>query len=348
MATRKLDSLGTSVFCDNLAMMFGAGITSDEAVRLMREDAQEGPFFDAANAVHEQIEDGKTLSAAIADSGCFPEYAVSTIAAGELAGRTESTLKSLSSYYEEQDKLERRIKSAVMYPTMLLFLMALVLLVMVVAVLPVFSGVYESLAGDIAASSFAYVNIARVICVAALIITLVLAVVLLVCSIMLQASKSGRDRIMRLLEKFPMTREAADKLASAQFVSTLSIFVASGLNTDIAIARAQETVENPAFRARVELVRGRMVQGESLSGAIYAEKLIDPLYARMLISAAKSGNIEEALDKLARLLYEDSRERTESIISAVEPSLAGFLTVMVGLALLSVMLPLIGIMGGIG
>lgn len=82
---------------------------------------------------------------------------------GRGGGRTESVLKSLAVYYETQDKLEKRLKSAVIYPAVLLFLMAGVLAVLVARVLPVFTGVYTGLAGSVAASSYAYITAANII-----------------------------------------------------------------------------------------------------------------------------------------------------------------------------------------
>ena len=147
MAAKILRSLAVSAFCEDMAMMLAAGIQVDDALSLMRGDSGDGPLYDAASAVLERVQMGEPLAEAVEQCGYFPAYAAQLVAAGEAAGRTESVLKSLAVYYETQDKLEKRLKSAVIYPAVLLFLMAGVLAVLVARVLPVFTGVYTGLAG---------------------------------------------------------------------------------------------------------------------------------------------------------------------------------------------------------
>ena len=124
MAAKTLRSLAVSAFCEDMAMMLAAGIQVDDALSLMRGDSGDGPLYDAASAVLERVQMGEPLAEAVEQCGYFPAYAAQLVAAGEAAGRTESVLKSLAVYYETQDKLEKRLKSAVIYPAVLLFLMA--------------------------------------------------------------------------------------------------------------------------------------------------------------------------------------------------------------------------------
>ena len=147
MAAKILRSLAVSAFCEDMAMMLAAGIQVDDALSLMRGDSGDGPLYDAASAVLERVQMGEPLAEAVEQCGYFPAYAAQLVAAGEAAGRTESVLKSLAVYYETQDKLEKRLKSAVIYPAVLLFLMAGVLAVLVARVLPVFTGVYTGAGG---------------------------------------------------------------------------------------------------------------------------------------------------------------------------------------------------------
>ena len=90
------------------------------------------------------------------------------------------------------------------------------------------------------------------------------------------------------------------------------------------------------------------LQGEGLAGAVGAEKLFEPLYARMLLGGARAGSLEKTLGRLAELFSRDADEQVDRLIDCIEPALAGFLTVAVGVTLLAAMLPLIGILGGIG
>ena len=151
-----------------------------------------------------------------------------------------------------------------------------------------------------------------------------------------------------LFEKLPFTSAAARRLAEAQFTTALATFTASGMDTDTAMERASDMVRHRALRAQLESCRRQMLEGRSLAQAVYDNRVFEPLYARMLMSGARSGNLDQVLARLAQVFSEDANMRMGRIIDSVEPVLAGFLTVSVGVTLLAVMLPLIGILTSIG
>ena len=146
-------------------------------------------------------------------------------------------------YYETQDKLEKRLKSAVIYPAVLLFLMAGVLAVLVARVLPVFTGVYTGLAGSVAASSYAYITAANIIGWASLCLVIVLTALLLTGAAAARTQR-GNGLFRTLFEKLPFTSAAARRLAEAQFTTALATFTASGMDTDTAMERASDMVRH--------------------------------------------------------------------------------------------------------
>jgi len=348
MAERELGSMATSVFCENLAMMFAAGIPSDEAIALLAEDAEEGVFRDAVNDIESRLAQGSTLAHAIADSGRLPVYASTAIVIGEEAGRTERTLRQLAAFYSQLDDVEQRLRGALVYPTVLLLLMAAILAVMLFAVLPAFTGVYTSLAGDIATSTYGYIGTAKVIIIVALVVTVVLALVFMGVAVVADRGGLLGGGMFGILQKLPVTRRQSDALVRARFTGILATLISSGLTADEAFARAAGTVESPAFAEGCNRCEDRMKAGEGMAQAIYQEHLLEPLYARMLVSGARSGQTEDVLQSLSTLYHQEARNGIDDLIGTVEPTLAGFLTVAVGMSLLAIMLPLIGIMGGIG
>ena len=313
MAAKILRSLAVSAFCEDMAMMLAAGIQVDDALFLMRGDSGDGPLYDAASAVLERVQMGEPLAEAVEQCGYFPAYAAQLVAAGEAAGRTESVLKSLAVYYETQDKLEKRLKSAVIYPAVLLFLMAGVLAVLVARVLPVFTGVYTGLAGSVAASSYAYVTAANIIGWASLCLVIVLTALLLTGAAAARTQR-GNGLFRTLFEKLPFTSAAARRLAEAQFTTALATFTASGMDTDTAMERASDMVRHRALRAQLESCRRQMLEGRSLAQAVYDNRVFEPLYARMLMSGARSGNLDQVLARLAQVFSEDANMRMGRII----------------------------------
>lgn len=349
MANKQLESLAISVFCENMAMMLGAGIGAEEAAGLLGEDSTQGSFHDAAKSVQKfLLLQGGTLSKAVAESGYFPAYVSDMIRVGESAGRIEQTLRSLAGYYASRSRLETKLKSAVLYPLVLLVLMAAILGVLLAKVLPVFAGVYTSLAGDLTSSSYGYIRVAYGIGWLALAVTVLVALVLIAATVASRTSK-GLDTLKRMAEHLPVLSGIAQQLSLANFTEVLMIYVASGVDVDSAMEAAGKMVDNEAVAQKVDACRRQMKEkGVGLATAVYEQKLFEPLYGRMLVSGARSGSLEPVLERLTDLFSQDARMRIDRAVDRVEPFMSAFLTVTVGIALISTMLPLIGILGSIG
>lgn len=342
-----MSNLAVSAFCESMAMMYRAGIPTEEALRILSEDSRASAFHESTCIAHDGVLAGMTFSDSLQQPGCcFPSYMVHMVDTAETAGRLEDTLFSLAHYYEDRERLATKLRNAVTYPTILLVLLAIVMLVLVVIVLPVFSSVYQNLAGSISGSAFLYVQTAYVISYVALAITLVVAVVFLV-GFVVGGTQNGARKIERIFEKFPYTRRAYYLSAIANFTSALATFLASGIDPDTAVARLSEEVSHERLKAQLVDIRQRMEGGESFSQATQKVDLYEPLYARMLVSGAKSGNLDSTLSYLARLTTEDATMQMDRIINRIEPLFAGFLTIALGLVLISIMLPLVGILGAL-
>lgn len=349
MANKELSSLAVSVFCENMAMMTAAGIGAEEAAGLLCDDSSNNDFHDAAKSVQKHLLlQGGTLGDAVRESGYFPEYVSRMIAAGEKAGRTEQTLRSLAGYYARQNELESQLKSAVLYPAVLLLLMTGILAVLLAKVLPVFTGVYTSLTGDLTTSSYGYITAAYATGTVALLLTGVLALAVLAVALM-QRSASGRRRLGLLAQKLPMTKGISAQLALSHFTEVLVIFIASGVDVDAAMEAAAQLVQDQSVLQRVKACQTQMKEKNAgLATAIYDQNLFEPLYGRMLVSGARSGNLEGVLSRLAELFSADAQTRIHNALDRIEPAVTAFLTVAVGITLVSAMLPLVGILGSIG
>lgn len=350
MASRVLNSSSISAFCESVAVMLAAGIQTDEAIWMLGDNMEDRTFKRACDSVYASLIEGDTLAQAMAVSGAFPRYAVDMVAVGERSGRLESVLRSLSVYYDEEDRIFDKIRSSVGYPAALLCIMSVIMFFTILFILPVFVNVYDELSGSLTAGSFNMVAIAIGIGYAALAITLIITVLVLLVFIA-SKTKGGNRKVIAIFEHLPFTRGAMEQLALSRFTAALSTYTASGLNTDDAMREALGTVDNIKLNAHLQLTYGLMVDPtapRSLAQAITETRVFDSMYARLLTIGSRSGGLSDALDSLSDNFFREAISRIDRIIDNIEPALAAFLTVAVGATLISVMLPLIGIMGSIG
>lgn len=350
MALKLLESGALSTFCGSMATMLSAGIQTDEAALMLSENRERSLFQDVCHEVYGHLVGGSDLAEAMRRTGAFPQYALDMVATGEQSGHLEKVLRNLEVYYDEEDRLFAKLRSSVGYPAALLVIMSVVLAFTVIVILPVFSDVYDSMAGSLASGSFASVGASIGIGWVALVVMVVCAVVALALTAA-TASESGRQRVMHLLERLPQTKRAMHQLALSRFTAALATLVSSGVTDEDAMARAIQTVDHAKLRSQLERAAASMSDLDnprSLTQAIAEFGVFEPLYARMLDVGMRSGSADETLSQLSTTFFDDAIVQVDRALDGIEPLLAAFLTIAVGATLIAVMLPLIGIMGSVG
>ena len=346
MSNAKLDNLGVSAFCESMAMMVHSGIQTDEAVSLLQSSSREGVLSRGLAVMKEQVDQGNSLGAAMKESGIFPRYCLQMVEAGESSGRLEDILFRLSRYYADQKVISEKLKNAVTYPAAMLVLIVAVLAAMLTMVLPSFTDVYNSLTGSLASSSYSYIRWAYGFCWAALIVMGLLAAALIVGLLLWRGGK--RETVEGILKRIPICREILESLGMLRFTSALGTFIASGETQDEAVVNSIPMTDCGMVEEKLSRCVKRMEEGHSIAQAAYDEELFEPVYGRMLLAGERSGNLENVLGRLTTLLEENCGQLVDRLVGIVDPLLSGVLMVTVGLSLLSVMLPLIGMMNSVG
>ncbi len=350
MAAKLLESGALSAFCGSVATMLSAGMQVDEAVHLLAENRQGSRFRQVCDQIYRGLIAGESLSASMNATGAFPRHTIDMVATGEQSGRLEPVLRTLDVYYSEEDRTFQKIRSSVGYPAALLCIMAVILAVTVVVILPVFTNVYESMAGSLTAgfSGMGFVSI--VIGWVAFGITVVCALFAIYLAIS-SRTQNGRERVLALFGHVGSTKLAMYQLALSRFTSALATYIAAGITTEAAMEQAMQTVHHKKLRRRLERTLSAMENLEnprSLPQAIAENEVLDPLYAHMLTVGAHAGSIDDVLMSMSDMLFDDATLQLDRALDRIEPMLAALLTIAVGATLVSVMLPLIGIMGSIG
>lgn len=363
-----------SSFCEGIAIMLAAGIQTDEAVHMLSENMGDTPLHHACDEVYRGLVSGRGLAASMraaggagadgaagspdpgqapaAGTGCgaeapvFPAYAVALVGIGERSGRLENVLRSLAVYYDEEERVFAKLRASIGYPAALLCVMSVILALTVIGILPVFLGVYDELAGG----SFAAVGAAVAVGWVALVLTLAVTACALVGSAAVRTPR-GQARILALLERLPVTRPAMYRLALSRFSAAASAYLASGADSNTAMREALRVVDHPVLHERLERAHDAMVdpaRALSLSQAVTEFGVFEPVYARMLAIGSRAGSVDGVLERLSATFFDDAVAQIDRAVDAVEPALAALLTVAVGATLISVMLPLVGMMGAIG
>jgi len=332
-------------FFENMGMMIKAGITPAEGVELLRDESDASDKV-TYQSICDKMSGGSSFADAMRGSDAFPSYAVDMVEASEYTGKLENTLFHLSEYYRTEHSMKNTFVSAIRYPIILLFMVIAVLVAMLTIVFPAFNGVYENLTGSLAASSFAYINISFTLCKVLMVIMIILVLLLIIGVIMWKNGKSATVR--HTLSKIRTFRELFDNLDLYRFTSCFDMFISSGEMQDEAIKRSIAVAETEGLKQKLDRCIEKMTAGLSFSQAACEERLYDSINNRMLVPAERSGMLDSILEKILTNLKDNNEAYVSRIANTVEPFLTGFLMITLGLMLISLMVPLIGIMNSIG
>jgi type IV pilus assembly protein PilC len=328
-------------------MMIKSGINTEKSVAILLEDAGNGPDKELLTEIHALIEEGYTLSKTLEIVGRFPYHMVRMTEIGQLTGKLESVLFELSEFYRREAGVSKMIRNAIMYPAVMLVVTAVILFVIVSRVLPVFQQVFRDMGASLSASVQVMLRIADVSKYVAVGLSIVFVALVVICGLM-SLSANGRAYLGRAADRVFFGSKLNIAVSRSRFASAMSLMFSGGLNIGEALERSSELLGEGAFSADIRRCKERIDAGETFPKAAAAADIFTGMQAGLLSAGFRSGITEQAMREVARLCEEDSDAMFFRMVNRVEPALIVLLALSVGLVLLSVMLPLIGMMTAIG
>ncbi len=342
-----LSAQDTALFCSQVALVLKSGIPLHDGISAIYENLDNHKAKEIFNEINEKVERNGTLHKALEESGIFPDYMVNMVDIGERTGKLDDVMESLSLYYEREDSLKKRIKSAVLYPFILIMMMGIVIGVLVVQVLPIFNQVFENLGSQMSAVSTLVMDIGLTAAMVALVIIGIL-VLIIIGMFIYSKTKAGTNFFSRFFSKFPLTRKLAEKIASGRFASVISMMVSSGYNTEEAIELAPRIINNDRVNEKIGKCKKLIDGGSSFADALFKVQIFSGIYSRMVGIGFKTGAVDTVMKKLADIYDEEIDDSFNNVISIIEPTMVAVMCIVIGIILMSVMLPLMGVMSTIG
>ena len=343
----KLTNRETASLCRSLALLLHGGVSLAEGVFLLEQE-ETGERKALLGTIRKAMEAGSTLSAAAAQTRAFPTGVSAMLAIGEETGTLEETLTHLADYHDQRHRSALRLKNALTYPALLLLLMLCVIGVLLVQALPVFAQVYGSLGSGMRGLSAGLLSLGQALQRLLPVLFGLLALgAALAAALMLHGG--FRERCLGVLRRRFGDRGISRKFSNARFARGLAMAMASGLQLEEAVALAGKLLSDlPGAASRCARCEALLGQGEDLATALTAAELLTPAQSRLLAVGIRGGNADRVMDTLAEGLMEEAEEALDNFSSRVEPALVLLASLLVGVFLLSVMLPLVDIMSTIG
>lgn len=334
-------------FCEQTSMLLQAGVQLVQCMDAVLEDMPETGAKEAYRKVGREVSETGLLSAGLEAAGVFPDYLIQMVKIGEKSGRLDDTLSSLAAHYDRLQAFQNQIRSAVLYPMILIGIMAAVIFVLMHNVLPVFEQVYLQLGSgdsDAAAGAMQFGLAAGTVTL----IVLIVLFALIASALAFWKSRNGGRVLSRFFSRLVLTRKISAKIATGKFASAMAIQLVSGIPPESAVKLAASTVDNPFVLAKIQKSRELAAGDLSWGKAIDSCGIFTGANNRLVKIGLKSGLLDRAMQKIAEVYDAEVETAMGRVSGVIEPVLVAILSVVIGVLLISVMLPLINIMSMIG
>ncbi len=343
---KELSAEYLSDFFEQLYMFLQSGIATWEALAIISENTANKNVKQLYTSLYDDVADGKLFSTAMRNSKCFPIYAIGMTVVGEQTGRMEETTLALKKYYEQKDVLKKSIRDAVAYPLCMAGMVLAVILVLIMRVMPVFEQVFAGLGLSLNTFAQSLLDMGTIINNYSFVI-LTVFIVLLAVFFIVRATSAGKKLFSHIYSVFPLTKKLAQAQTANTFAFSMSLMLASGIETLTAFEFSEDLAESTMARNKINDIRQALEDGKALSAALVDGGIFKEDYNGMIVAGMRTGAVSEMLMSIAKRYDKEANERIQKLLSILEPTLVAVLCVMVGLVMLSVMLPLMGILAGL-
>lgn len=336
-----------ALLCKELYLILSSSIGIVEGMESIIEGTKSKEAKASLRLSLNALQSNHSLSTALEMSGLFSDYMISMIEIGETTGKLDQVMLSLANYYEKDAHLKKQIKDGTTYPLVVALMVTIVIGVLVVKVLPIFAQVFENLGGSIPSTVDFVTGVGRII--VAGIILLFLAVLLAVGGFMfLYKSEQGRVKARKLFAVIPGIKNIYASYQTAQFANSLSLLVSSGYDLHNSLEMTQRTIEDQSYKDKIKRAIAQLEKGESLYMVLEQMKVFKSVHAQVIKLSVQTGHLDSVLNELSEKYTTEVDDSISSLIGIIEPTLVGATSFIIGGILLTVMLPLVGIMSAIG
>ena len=327
-------------FSRQFGAMLSAGMPIVSALEAQEEQVDHPNFKVVVRHVRLSIENGAALSEALRQfPSIFDDLYCNMVKGGETGGQIAETITRLAGFLESTAKLRRKVKSAMMYPTIVMCIACIIATGMIVFIVPVFGDMFADFGKELPAPTQFLLNVSNNVRKYG--VYIIIAIVAAVVAFRRwKATAKGAYAFDSFVLKFPVFGQLAIKVAAARFARTLGEMTRSGVPILSALDIVAGATGNLVTAGVVKKLRRSVEVGEPLSTAMSSQTVFPIMLVRMLQAGEKTGRIDEMMDSIADFYDDEVETMLAGLTSLLEPLLMVFLGVVIGGIVLCMFLPI--------
>ena len=328
------------IFTRQFSTMINSGLPLVQALTILAEQTDNKTLAEVTKKVVFDVESGNTVADALSKHPkAFTNLYVNMVAAGEAGGILDTILMRLATFLEKNDALVRKVKGAMIYPTVIMSVAAIAIIVLLLFVIPVFESMFASVGQALPLPTRIVIGASRFLKS----YWYVVGGVMVAGAFLLRryyASPNGKLVIDRLMLKMPVLGDVLRKSAVSRFTRTLGTLISSGVSILEGLEITAKTAGNRVIQDAIMQSRASIAGGDTIAQPLQKSKVFPPMVISMIAVGEQTGGLDEMLSKIADFYDEEVDAAVSNLLSLLEPIMIVFLGVVVGGMVVAMYLPI--------
>ncbi len=329
------------IFTKQFSTMIDAGLPLVQALEILTEQTENKNLARTIGDVKVDVESGSTYADALKKHPrIFSELYTNMVAAGEAGGTLDIILARLAEYIEKAMKLKRRIRGALIYPSVIISVAIIVIAVIMIYVIPVFSKMFVRLGGVLPLPTRIVIGLSQFLSGPGGLIVLGSIIGFIILIIQIRRTEKGRRITDSIFLKLPIFGVLLRKVAIAKFTRTLGTLISSGVPILDGLTITAKTAGNKIVEEEVMKVGKAVSEGKTIAEPMRGSKIFPPMVTQMIAVGETTGAVDTMLNKIADFYDEEVDSTTANLTAIMEPVLMVFLGITIGFIVISMYLPI--------
>jgi type IV pilus assembly protein PilC len=336
---KKITVKDMGVFTRQFSTMINAGLPMVQCLDILSAQADKPEFKKVITQVTADVEGGSTLAEALGKHPIFSQLYVNMVEAGEAGGILDQILNRLAVYLEKAEALQRKVKAALTYPTVVAIVAVSASVFMLMFIIPTFAKMFTDFGGDLPLPTKIVMGLSNFLRNQWYIILLVIGGAAFALKRFL-ATEMGKEKMDRFSLRVPVLGTVIRKSAIARFTRTLGTLISSGVPILAGLDITARTAGNKVVEKAIFATRESISQGDTIAEPLRQSGVFPPMVTQMIGVGEQTGALDEMLDKIANFYDSEVDTAVEQLTAVIEPVMIVLMGVLVGGMLISMYLPM--------
>jgi general secretion pathway protein F len=338
---QRVSTKDVSIFTRQLSTLLGAGIPLVPSLSVLIAQTKNQLLKQTLAQIREQVNEGKSLTQGMLNfPRIFPPFYVNMIRAGESSGTINLVLERLADFSENQQALMSKIRSALAYPIIMLFIGSAVIFLLMTFVVPKITGIFTDMHQTLPLITIVLIAISNFLKSFWWLILILLAAAIAAFKYMTTGTEAGKRLWDTAKLKIPVWGQVNRKIAIARFCRTLATLLQSGVPLLSSMEIVRNVVNNILIGEAISKASKDVEEGKGLSGPLTQSGLFPPLVTEMVAVGEQSGTLEKMLNRVATAYETESQSDIMVMTSLLEPLMILVMGLLVGFIVISILLPI--------